>query len=592
MAEFVEKTDSTYQTYMEVKKRNSVETREDTTEDPFEAFFNANLNVNKLALEMTDLCREKFISMTGDNQLIRTIETTKSRLSALLNKVFFIIAKEQSNGKSMAMNYRMNVDAHRPENALTISFAFPMIVETNRLLWSMMKDEWICKEGKLLFKMKEARVIMGKFFRKEKIINTLMFNRLGFLFSEIREIIISMDKREKSQRINPAENKINRTGQKVVKKGNNDMTQYQIPGFRKEVQKMRKEPQYSGINQKMKAVAAVLKDRAHCSNFGKHVAYEAKDRGFADQQQLEALAIRVLQKYVYRSATVWRSHAQHTITEIAKEALTFSQRLPERKELKDDEIEREVKKKVLNNKSTFMETVFKQFRVIGLENSVESITAVTFEELCHQLRWPMESLVNNEYVRKCIQEFATDARTEFFKKERMMIEEQRKTRKSKRDIDEGKEKAFAELTEKCEKLKYRSNLIDTVVDRVAARHLLPTEARKILVEELNERWKEGKFGGVLSLQIEAMIAKLVKDAEKEFERKFLNKKSENKDEKEAEDHKRPGNDDTKTTTPVITPICKERVLQSEKKVRISRSVDVIRRRNTFTGGEKILKRLK
>ena len=62
-----------------------------------------------------------------------------------------------------------------------------------------------------------------------------------------------------------------------------------------------------------------------------------------------------------RPAPVWRASAQEKITEIAKEALTFSQQLPKTKELKKEEIETVVKKKIIDNKSLFMSSVFKQF---------------------------------------------------------------------------------------------------------------------------------------------------------------------------------------------------------------------------------------
>jgi len=46
------------------------------------------------------------------------------------------------------------------------------------------------------------------------------------------------------------------------------------------------------------------------------------------------------------------------------------------------------------------------------------------------------------------------------------------------------------------------------------------------------------------------------------------------------------NESEKTLTFVSTLILKEQMLQSEKKIRVSRSVDVIQRRNTITGGLK------
>ena len=373
---------------------------------------------------------------------------------------------------------------------------------------------------------------------------------------------------------------------KLREKKNTKITQPLLPYFRKEVMKMRKDPQFSGKDQKVEAVAAVLNDSAHCSNFGKFVGFEAKSRNITDENRIASLVIRKLQNYAYKPEPVWRAHAQMQIMEIAKEALAFSQQLPEQQgELNAEMIEDEVRKKVIDGKQHFTNAVFKQFRLSGLENSAESLTAVAFEELCHQLKWPMETLVNNEFVRQCIQDFAIDARTVFFRKERATVEENNQKSKDRKEIEamaleNRKEKTFRELIVKCETWRYRSNLVGTVADRVAARHLLPKETRKVLVEELNERWKEGTFEGVLPPHIEEVILKLVEDAEKEFECKFLNKKTESK---EVEDNKRTGNEGTETTTPINTPVCKQRVLQSEKKIRISRSVDAIRRCNTYTG---------
>jgi len=529
MTEFVERTDEKYANFKDEKRVANQREQEDKTSDPFEAFFNANLNTNKLALEMIDLFREKYISMKNSNkECITQMETAKSRLSTLLNKIFFIVSHEQANGETMATKYRKGVDKLCPENAMTVAFAYPMIVELDRLINKMLTDEWIITKYKMSIKMKEVRMIMGKFFRKEKRINTMMLNRLGYLCSELREILIQIDRRKEYYKGKKA---IENT-RKIVKK-ETDISQYQIQGFRKEVMKMCNESQSNKPNRKIEAVTEVLKERAHCSNLERYIAYEAKDRGLADQSQVEALAIRILQKYASRPAPVWRECAQDKITEIAKEAINFSQKLTKKKEISMEEINAAVKNKIIVNKDPFMMAVHKQFVMSDLENSAETITSIAMEELCHQLRLPLESIVNNDFVRKTIQEFANKARTEFFQKERKRVEI---NNAKKEAVKERIETAHTELLKKCQGLKYRSNLIDTVIDRVAARHLLPDEAGKVLVEELNTRWEGRPFGGVISPQMETLLKQLTAEAETEFSKKFLNKRpKENEQEVERND---------------------------------------------------------
>jgi len=136
------------------------------------------------------------------------------------------------------------------------------------------------------------------------------------------------------------------------------------------------------------------------------------------------LVIRKLKKYANQPEQVWRVQAQMQITEIAKEALAFSQQLPElKREFNTETIEEKVRQKVIDVKQLFTNAVFRQFRLSGLENSAESLVAIAFEELCHQLKWPMETLFNNEFVRQCIQNFAGEARMVFFRKERVTVEE-------------------------------------------------------------------------------------------------------------------------------------------------------------------------
>jgi len=163
-----------------------------------------------------------------------------------------------------------------------------------------------------------------------------------------------------------------------------------------------------------------------------------------------------------------------------------------------------VRKKIIDNKSLFMTAVYKQCLLSDLENSAESITSIEMEELCHQLRLPLESLVNNDFVRQSIQEFAIDARTEFFQKERKRIDANNARKEATKETNAKKEIAYTELSKKCQGLKYRSNMIDTVTDCVAARLLLPKEAGKVLVKELNTRWEDSPFRGVLQPQMQTV----------------------------------------------------------------------------------------
>jgi len=181
-----------------------------------------------------------------------------------------------------------------------------------------------------------------------------------------------------------------------------------------------------------------------------------------------------------------------------------------------------------------------------------------------------------EGVTKYIQEFANEARIEFFNRKRRELQIQNRGKIPK--IVESKERELAhnELMQKCDSLKYYCNLIDTVVDRVGSRHLLPTEARKVLVEELNKRWEGNLFGGVLPTQIDTLIQQITDGAEKEFGKKFLNKKS--------DEIKKMVNENVKeTVTPAKSPIRGDS-FESAKKIRVSRSVDAIRKRHSAAGG--------
>ena len=65
---FVRQTDPQYNNYITDKQQQHThQPASDETVDPFEAFFNAGLEPNKKALEITDLLREKFICHKNGN---------------------------------------------------------------------------------------------------------------------------------------------------------------------------------------------------------------------------------------------------------------------------------------------------------------------------------------------------------------------------------------------------------------------------------------------------------------------------------------------------------------------------------------------
>ena len=73
-----------------------------------------------------------------------------------------------------------------------------------------------------------------------------------------------------------------------------------------------------------------------------------------------------------------------------------------------------------------------------------------------------------------------------------------------------------------------------------------------------------------------LLVQLTAEMEREFEKRFLSKTPQTDCQMEGKN--------MKMITPMTAPSCKERFLQSEKKIRISRLVHAIRRLNALTGG--------
>ena len=230
--------------------------------------------------------REKFIChKNGNSQSIRNIELTKSRLSTLLNKIFLQTVRFYGNGQTMAINYKQIKRLHGPVSSMTQQFALPMIVTIERLMRELLKNDIIKVNNKIIRKLQEALNITDTFLQHKKRINTIMMNQLGYVFSEIRELLLIERKPEYHEKRNH-ETKTGDNREHLVKeqelikntnsqnnemklreKKNTKITQPLLPYFRKEVMKMRKDPQFNGKDQKVEAVAAVLNDSAHCSIF-------------------------------------------------------------------------------------------------------------------------------------------------------------------------------------------------------------------------------------------------------------------------------------------------------------------------------------
>jgi len=78
---------------------------------------------------------------------------------------------------------------------MTNQFALPMIITVERLMRELLDNELIQANQKILQKMQEALNIADAFLQHKKRINTIMMNQLGYIFSEIRELLLVEGKR-------------------------------------------------------------------------------------------------------------------------------------------------------------------------------------------------------------------------------------------------------------------------------------------------------------------------------------------------------------------------------------------------------------